>query len=288
MTTANEISFGIELETTLPTADTTPIGNYHAGLPVAWLPGWKAEKDSSIRPQAPNRKGCEFVSPILRGIEGIENVKNACEQIKARGGKVNHTCGLHITITWNGDAAATARLLSLVANHEKGIFAATGTTRRETAIYCKKIKGYQNATTAKRRCDSDRYHMINLTHLARGRNRVEIRAFAGSLNPQKIAGYIMMVLGLAELALNNTRCSEWSFEKREGAARSCWDIKDAGEGQNELNRLFYRLGWTKGWYKGRFKSTTFGYVTNAEGQGPELKGIKKALLSLAAKYDGGC
>ena len=46
---ANDIAFGIELETTMPATDTTPIGGYHNGLPVAWLPaGWKAERDSSI------------------------------------------------------------------------------------------------------------------------------------------------------------------------------------------------------------------------------------------------
>ena len=35
---ANNIAFGIELETTMPATDTTPIGGYHNGLPVAWLP----------------------------------------------------------------------------------------------------------------------------------------------------------------------------------------------------------------------------------------------------------
>jgi hypothetical protein len=63
---ANDIAFGIELETTMSATDTTPIGGYHNGLPVAWLPaGWKAERDSSIQTLALNRKGCEFVSPVL-------------------------------------------------------------------------------------------------------------------------------------------------------------------------------------------------------------------------------
>ncbi len=47
---ANEIAFGIEFETTLPNSDTTPIGPYHGGYQVSWLPeGWKAERDGSIR-----------------------------------------------------------------------------------------------------------------------------------------------------------------------------------------------------------------------------------------------
>ena len=46
---ANQIAFGIELETPLPGSDATPIGPYHGGYQVAWLPeGWKAERDGSI------------------------------------------------------------------------------------------------------------------------------------------------------------------------------------------------------------------------------------------------
>ena len=67
---ANEIAFGIEFETTLPNSDTTPIGPYHHGYQVPWLPtGWRAERDASIKPETPNRKGCEFVSPKLKGLK---------------------------------------------------------------------------------------------------------------------------------------------------------------------------------------------------------------------------
>ena len=38
-------------------------------------------------------------------------------------------------------------------------------------------------------------------------NRIEFRAFAGSLNKTKVAGYIMLCLGLVELAMNTTRCA---------------------------------------------------------------------------------
>ena len=75
---ANEIAFGIEFETTLPASDTTPIGPYHGGYQVPWLPeGWRAERDSSIRPLTPDRKGCEFVSPKLRGYEGLQQIEDS-------------------------------------------------------------------------------------------------------------------------------------------------------------------------------------------------------------------
>ena len=281
---ANEIAFGIEFETTLPTNDTTPIGPYHHGYQVPWLPsGWKAERDGSIKTFAPNRKGCEFVSPKLQGAAGVREVENAIDKINERGARVNHTCGLHITVTWNGDAAALARLISLVGNHEKAIFASTGTRRREQTVYSKKIKNYGNKDAAKTRCESDRYHLLNLTHLAQGKNRIEFRAFAGTLNKTKVVGYLMMVLGLVELALNTKRCADWDYAKKEGT-KSCWDRPGAGEGETEINRLFYRLGWTKGWYKGDLSKTKFGEIAD-ESAAANFKEIKKKLIEMGRKYD---
>ncbi len=69
----------------------------------------------------------------------------------------------------------------------------------------------------------------------------------------------MMVLGLVELALNTKRCSEWDYIKKEGT-KSCWDRPGAGLGETELNRLFYRLGWTKGWYKGALRDKVYGEI----------------------------
>ncbi len=148
---ANEIAFGIEFETTLPNSDTTPIGAYHNGVQVPWLPeGWRAERDSSIHPENAFRKGCEFVSPKLRGAAGMEQVCQAIDRINEHGAKVNASCGLHITIEWNGDAAALARLISLVGNHEKAIFASTGSRRREQTVYTKRIKQYGDKDAAKK------------------------------------------------------------------------------------------------------------------------------------------
>jgi hypothetical protein len=277
---ANEIFFGVEFETTMPARDTTNIGRYHNGLQVDWLPqGWKAERDGSIR-AIPTRKACEFVSPKLKGADGLAEVAEALGKIRERGGKVNETCGLHVTLEWNGDAAALARLISLVGNHEKALFASTGTRRREQVVYSKRIKQYGNKDAAKQRCESDRYHLLNLTHLARGNNRIEFRVFAGTLNTTKVLAYIQMCLGLVELALNSKRCSDWNYSKQVGKKR-CWDRPGAGEGETEINRLFYRLGWTKGWYKGELKDKRFGEVATAA----NWKGMKTKLVELARKYD---
>ncbi len=79
---ADQIFFGVELESTIPAHDDTPIGPYHHGTQVPWLPeGWKAERDGSIRALVPGRKGCEFVSPKLRGAAGLREVEEAVDAI---------------------------------------------------------------------------------------------------------------------------------------------------------------------------------------------------------------
>ncbi|WP_149495368.1 hypothetical protein [Roseiconus lacunae] len=50
-----------------------------------------------------------------------------------------------------------ARLISLIANHEKAIYASTGTRRRERNQWAKQIKSYGNKDAAKTRCERDRY-----------------------------------------------------------------------------------------------------------------------------------
>ena len=72
---ANEMTFGVEIETVAPNSavenDGLRIGAYHHGIQVPYLPeGWKAERDGSIDTRG-GGQACEIVSPILRGAEGL-------------------------------------------------------------------------------------------------------------------------------------------------------------------------------------------------------------------------
>lgn len=128
---ANEMTFGIEIETTAPVSLTIGrelrIGGRHAGIQVPYLPtGWKAESDSSIQPgHHPHNPhlGCEIVSPVLKGIEGLRQVAEVLRTLREKGHRVNASCGIHIHIGWTGDAAALARLVHFVGYLEQGLYA---------------------------------------------------------------------------------------------------------------------------------------------------------------------
>lgn len=110
---AESITFGVELETTIPVTAGIVVGAYHIGTTVRVgadtatnLPlnaptfdgnHWKAERDGSIRVN-PGRVACEFVPPVLRGGEGVEHHLQFVEWANAIGANVNGSCGCHITV----------------------------------------------------------------------------------------------------------------------------------------------------------------------------------------------
>lgn len=283
--TCNDLRWGLELETTIPGNAPVLVGRYHRGRPFG-TNGWKAEHDCSIKHLVNGslvdvspygRTDSEFVSPILRGADGIENVRRAVEEIRGIGARVNRSCGVHVTVGFDGDAKALARLVTLVANHEKAIYASTGTRSRERGTWCNGLHSKGNHAVAIRDCRLRRYHLLNLTHLARGSNRVEFRAFAGTLNIDKILGHVCTCLGLVELALHSKRRTTWTYERRPGTEPAWAKAANAGIGEVEVRRMFYRLGWTKG-----HANRTYGIPSDS---GIDRKAMKKKMILMARKYD---
>ncbi len=276
---ANEMTFGIEIETVAPASAVRGglrIGAYHCGRQVPYLPaGWKAERDGSVR--ATGGHACEIVSPVLSGPEGLAQVAEVVAVLKARGHRVNESCGVHVHIGWKRDwpAETLARLINIVAYCERGLYAITGTKSRERGIYCGGVRKYGNGKDAKPALDRNRFHALNLTNLANGRREtVEFRIFSGSLNATKVVGWIQVCLGLAERALNGKRSPKWNPSEPKGG----W--KKAGPGASEAERLIGYLAWGTG-YARIHGGRQYGWISDAVPQDQ----VKIAFRRLAAKYD---
>ncbi|GAB6184592.1 amidoligase family protein [Thermopirellula anaerolimosa] len=278
---ATELTFGIEIETIAPDSavqnDGLRIGPYRHGIQVPYLPaGWKAEADGSIDNGHGGHK-CEIVSPVLRGEEGIRQVIEVLEILEAKGHRVNASCGVHIHVGWRRDwpSEALARLVTIVAYLEKGLYAITGTKSRERGRYCGGVRKYGSDKTAKPALDRDRYHALNLTNLARGtKDTVEFRVFSGSLNPTKVVGWIQVSLGLVERALAAKRMPTWAPKAPMGG----W--KKSGPGQSETERLLGYLAWGRG-YARIHGGKQYGWISDAIPQDE----VKAEFRRLARKYD---
>lgn len=241
---ASELTFGIEIETTISPERAAALGlrigsYYSCGEQVPYLPaGWVAKRDGSIHGEN-GRIGCEIVSPILKGAEGLAQVILVARTLEEKGHRVNASCGVHVHVGFSRYAPAEvlARLISAVAYAEKGIYAITGTKNRERGTYCGGIRKYGDDKAAKVNLDINRYHVLNLTNLASGsKDTVEFRAFSGSLNPVKLVGWVQVCLGLVEHAVNNSRKSPWNPKRTQ--------VKRGQEGLHEANYLMWFLGWT--------------------------------------------
>lgn len=267
---ANDITFGVEIETTIPHGR-LEVGPHGHGYDIPELPGWKADSDPSIRATRGTR-ACEFVSPVFRGSEGLKQCLADLAKIRLMGAKVNKSCGLHIHVGIDKtDAELVARLTTLVANFEKAIYASTGTKARETGRWCNGLQRYGRVDAAQSANRCNRYHVANFA----SRNpTVEFRAFAATLNSVKLAGSVMLCVGIVERALRARKTTNWTAKTPKESS----PIHRSGEGQTAVTRLFYQLGWTKG-----RQPHVHGEL---KGDGiPALKRCKKEITRLAKKYD---
>ena len=269
-----DITFGVEIETTIPRG-TLNVGPHGRGYDIPQLAGWKADNDPSIRTTRATRDHvpCEFVSPVFKGSEGLKQLLTDLATIRGLGAKVNASCGLHIHVGFDKDnAEVLTRLVTLVANFEKAIYASTGTKRRETGRWCNGVNRYGNADSAIHSARYSRYHVLNIQ--TGNKPTVEFRAFAATLDATKLAMYVMMCVGLVERALRARKTTDWTAK----TPKETSPIHRSGEGQTAITRLFYQLGWTKG-----RQPHVHGEL---KGEGiPVLKKCKKEAVRLARKYD---
>lgn len=252
---AAELTFGIELEVLIPGAAMMAAGwtqgGYHG---VANLPahrGWRCGSDASIQITAhPGHRGVEMSSGILRGLAGLLSVEQVCVALQGMHAIVNHSCGVHVHIGWPADAGIDRlrRLLNLFANHERGLFAITGSIRREHGTYSRPIKeDFRRAAAAQSvleivqlNATHQRYHALNIANLiGRGRalRTVEFRLFTPTTQVRRAHLFVQVALGLVHKALDTKAEVRWDSPARQPARRV---------GTSEALRLFNALGWIKG------------------------------------------
>jgi hypothetical protein len=268
---ANEITFGIEIECAIPSEVVNTIGLRlgapHVGIQVPTLPnGWTAQRDGSLRGFGADMVAVEIVSPVLRGIEGINEVRQVVAALNTWGAAINSSTGLHVHVGVQKDAEKIQKLVRLTAQHEKAIFATTGSKLRERNQFCAPIvaalEPLKKMTDIREINNTGgRYKLLNLTNLVScGKSTAEFRAFGGTLNITKILGYIQVCVGLVEKA--------WTTKNTPAYQRT----EQPATGVASVNRMVSVLGWTR--------NGGFGVI-----DGSSIPAIKKEFSRLAVKYD---
>ena len=266
---AAEITFGVELETTIPYAAGVAVGPYHAGAQVTYGTAratgtvlaapffhgnpWRAERDGSIRCRS-GHTACEFVSPVLKGAAGVECLLQFMDWARAIGATVNASCGCHITvgvasITGTDDPQAMgeyARKMAHIARwHAMGLYGQTGTGRHlnryshtlddDVGRLMRRVERDQRVHRKAAAAGQCGRGMVNFGKLF-SHGVIEFRVFAGTLNPNKLMHHLATVLGLCRRAAE-VECLG-GFGKNKSQAKRTATARDA------LRFLHDYLGWT--------------------------------------------
>lgn len=212
--------FGIEIEAFGITREAARLAVQNAGLAVQsdYDPPythrttnyWKLVTDASV-----SGEGWEAVSPILRGMPGVDEAVKAAMALDAAGAEVDRSCGLHVHV----DASDLSpeeinEILTRYARYETQIDAFMPLSRRENNNhYCRSVKDLlQNYTlgpldrgvrTFLREfpdtgCgNSRRFYKINLVAYVR-HGTLEFRHHSGTRNANKIKNWVLFVLHFVE------------------------------------------------------------------------------------------
>lgn len=174
---------------------------------------WKVVNDSSIT----GGNGNEIVSPVLRGQEGIEQIKKVCIALNKAGAKVNNSCGFHLHL--GASDLNLENFKNLIKSHievEAGFDSIVPNSRRaNNNHYCKSLtsaaRSKQELLTKINaagsineivRCFNTRYLKLNLQSFTR-QGTVEFRQHSGTTTFSKIRNWIMICARLVEYTKAN-------------------------------------------------------------------------------------
>ena len=171
---------------------------------------WKIVSDSSIQ----GGNGNEIVSPVLTGLDGIEQVKKVCIALNRAGAKVNKSCGFHLHLgVQDYQINDFKNLVNSFAHLEKEFDKIQPESRRgNNNSYCKNLTSIGRNLTEKINATNSinelvnvfggRYFKLNLQSFNRY-GTVEFRHHSGTTTFSKIKNWILICSRLVDYAKQN-------------------------------------------------------------------------------------
>lgn len=220
-----DAGFGIELECYLPEGAT----QQQAAAAVAHRLGlpcyvesynhqvrnhWKVVTDGSL---GDIDRGIEFVSPILRGEDGLAQIEKVCRALTDFGCTVSKKCGLHVHVGVIGNPAIDffKNIVRLYSVFEPVLDSMLPASRRGSAnTYCRSMTSASAAAIAAARdfqtlrqvatasapsSNHSRYFKLNLEAYARHRT-IEFRQHSGTLDANKARRWTVLCLRMIATA----------------------------------------------------------------------------------------
>jgi len=215
---------------------------------------WKIVTDGSLRRHCPaGYFGMELVSPILKGANGLAQIRKVCEVINRHevGLKITKACGLHVHHGAEGFRTRQFNnLLRMYKYYEDELDSLVAPSRR-------KNRNHQYCATVQN-TDVDylmieRYCKLNLCSFER-HGTIEFRHFNGTADADKICGWVNLTQAMTERAVkvscvrksNNPRYNLfWVISLYKTGA------KEMARGTNREEQLINLFAQIRRWVKDR-------------------------------------
>lgn len=202
--------YGVEIECFVPTYESTVelrrllvvegVDCRHDGYGHEVRPHWKMTSDGSIRPFG-RMYPVEIVSPILCGVDGLQQIRKVCTALATVGARVNRSCGLHVHHEASDFNSKTfKRILDLYKAIEVHIDRFMPESRRgdnnHFAMTLTKV-------TSVRNWGQTRYYKVNLLSWER-HGTIEFRQHSGTIEADKIVAWVHLTQHIVERALGRS------------------------------------------------------------------------------------
>lgn len=201
----NNMTFGIEIECMVPSINSlVDLINSESSLIKARYENynhsdhtgnlWKFVTDSSLH-AVPHYQTIEIVSPILRGDNGFEQIKEICKFLDMVNAKVNRSCGFHVHFgAPNMSKEIRYQVCKSYANNESIINQLVSPSRRDNG-FCKSL-----SNVSLRTLEYDRYYKVNAFCAWDRHQTVEFRQHQGTVNVNKMINWILFTRNFLQRA----------------------------------------------------------------------------------------
>lgn len=165
---------------------------------------WKIVSDGSLQ----GNETFEIVSPILEGMDGLEQVKTVCRVLREKNAYINRSCGLHVHFDAERiNLAQTKNLLINYSRYEAIIDSFMPNSRRANNNgYCRTLRDQESridsATSIERIANgpmTSRYFKVNMQAYLRHKT-IEFRQHSGTIEADKIVNWVLFLHNLTEFS----------------------------------------------------------------------------------------
>lgn len=213
--------FGIELEVVAPAGRSLTLwGRIHTGLMGIGIDArqtgyggcdytrWQLKQDSSVRAVDGNA-GCEIVSPVLVGEEGLEQVRRVCDVLVAAEATANRSCGMHVHVDVRDLSLEQIRNIHRAYGSFQDIINSVLPQSRRANQYCRRLWSTlteRDYLARLERCNSvfdiyripnTRYTVLNMAKYT-STGTMEFRQHSGTVEPEKALNWARWCLAFVE------------------------------------------------------------------------------------------